>query len=141
VKLAGMVSCPMCGSTSIEKTLMAPRVQTARKAAVVPQDDAPQDDAPATKVETQKPVSAPAVTTEKPSAKEIEAKITALKTHIEKTSDYVGEDFAKEARAMHEGETPERSIYGEAKLDEAVALIEDGVKLAPLPFIPVRKTN
>jgi hypothetical protein len=42
---------------------------------------------------------------------------------------------------MHLGDVPERSIYGEAKPDEARALIEDGVPVMPLPFRPTRKTN
>ncbi len=50
-------------------------------------------------------------------------------------------NFAAEARRIHAGDAPERSIYGEAKPDEARKLIEDGVPVAPLPFIPPRKTN
>ena len=46
-----------------------------------------------------------------------------------------------EARAMHAGETPQRPIYGEAKPADARALIEDGVPVAPLPFLPTRKVN
>jgi hypothetical protein len=42
---------------------------------------------------------------------------------------------------MHEGTTPERAIYGEAKAADARALIEDGIPVAPLPFLPPRKTN
>ena len=49
--------------------------------------------------------------------------------------------FAREARAMHLGDAPERAIYGEAKPDEAKALIEDGIPVAPLPFRPGRKSN
>ena len=49
--------------------------------------------------------------------------------------------FASEARKMHDGDIPHRAIYGEAKSDEAKKLIEDGVPVAPLPFIPQRKTN
>ena len=49
--------------------------------------------------------------------------------------------FADEARKMHDGDAPERAIYGEAKLDDAKKLIEDGVPVAPLPFMPKRKTN
>ena len=63
---------------------------------------------------------------------------------VEENSDYVGKDFATEARAMHLGETPERSIYGEARLEEAKELIEEGIPVAPLPFMPFmpnRKTN
>jgi hypothetical protein len=53
----------------------------------------------------------------------------------------VGLSFAKEARAMHLGEAPERSIYGEAKLDDARKLLEEGVPVTPLPFAPKRKSN
>ena len=42
-----------------------------------------------------------------------------------------GLNFATEARAMHDGEQPARSIYGEAKPEEAKALIEDGIRVAP----------
>jgi hypothetical protein len=53
----------------------------------------------------------------------------------------VGLNFAAEARRIHAGDAPERSIYGEARADDARALIEDGVPVAPLPFVPGRKTN
>ena len=49
--------------------------------------------------------------------------------------------FAREARAMHEGRSPERAIHGEARIDEARRLIEDGIPVAPLPFGPKRKAN
>ena len=54
---------------------------------------------------------------------------------------YDGLNFVAEARKMHAGDVPERSIYGEAKPDEARALLEDGVPVAPLPFMPQRKVN
>lgn len=68
-------------------------------------------------------------------------KLQALRAQIEANSDYVGQDFAREARAIHTGEAPERAIYGEAKPADAKALLEDGVPILPLPFIPKRKTN
>lgn len=68
-------------------------------------------------------------------------KLSALRAEVETNSDYVGTSFAKEARAMHLGEVPERAIHGEAKLAEAKALIDDGVPIMPLPFIPKTKTN
>jgi hypothetical protein len=46
-----------------------------------------------------------------------------------------------EARAIHDGDAPERPIYGEARPAEAMRLIEDGIPVAPLPFMPTRKTN
>ncbi|MCB1409654.1 MAG: DUF1178 family protein, partial [Rhodobacteraceae bacterium] len=64
-----------------------------------------------------------------------------LREHVEANSDYVGLRFADEARAMHEGRSDPRAIHGEAKPEEARALIEEGVPIAPLPFIPKRQTN
>ena len=42
---------------------------------------------------------------------------------------------------MHDGDIPERAIYGEARIDEARKLAEDGIPVAPLPFMPNRKSN
>jgi hypothetical protein len=53
----------------------------------------------------------------------------------------VGRGFAAEARKIHEGQAPERNIWGEAKPEEAKALIEDGIPVAPLPFIPKNRAN
>lgn len=116
----GLVSCPVCGSTEIEKTLMAPAVRPARKAAAAP--------APA-----ERPLTAP--------QSDLETALAALRRQVEENSEYVGMNFATEARKIHAGNAPERAIYGEAKPDEARKLIEDGVPVAPLPFMPARKTN
>ena len=64
-----------------------------------------------------------------------------LRRKVEENSEYVGVNFVAEARKMHEGTVPERSIYGEAKPAEAIKLLEDGVPVAPLPFMPGRKAN
>jgi hypothetical protein len=72
---------------------------------------------------------------------DLEKRITALRAELEANSDYVGSDFASQARAMYLGEIPDRAIHGEAAPAEAKALIEDGVPILPLPFIPGRKTN
>jgi len=105
---------------------MAPRVTTARKKA-----DAPNLPAPA-------PETAPLAMETDPKVQEL---LQKMKSHVEANSDYVGEKFADEARAMHLGEAPERSIYGEASLQESKALMEDGVPVMPLPFRPTRKSN
>lgn len=126
LKGAGMVSCAICGNTAIEKAIMAPRVRPARSASVAPPQEA----------ET----TAPTPTLSAP-ASPAEQAVADLKKHVEENSDYVGESFAKEARAMHDGDAPERAIYGEAKLEEAKALIEDGIPVTPLPFRPGRKSN
>jgi hypothetical protein len=70
-----------------------------------------------------------------------EQALADLRRKIEANSDYVGMNFAQEARAMHDGDAPVRSIYGEARIDEARKLIEEGVPVAPLPFVPGRKAN
>ncbi|MBO9402148.1 DUF1178 family protein [Shimia sp. R9_3] len=130
LQASGMVACALCGNTDVTKAMMAPRVRPARKAAAAP---APQEQ-PA---EAPKPnpgaLSAP--------ASPAEQALRELRQHVEANSDYVGKDFASEARAMHEGSAPERAIYGEAKPEEAKALIEEGVPVAPLPFSIGRKTN
>ncbi|MBA4489912.1 DUF1178 family protein [uncultured Paracoccus sp.] len=85
---------------------------------------------------------APAVTAREPALQSSEkTALEQLRDHIETSSDYVGLRFAEEARAMHEGRSESRAIYGEARPDDARALIEDGVPIAPLPFIPKRQTN
>ena len=119
LKAAGMVSCSVCGSADVDKAIMAPRVRPARNAAKTARPPAP--------------LSAPQSPEEEALAK--------LKQHVEASSEYVGMEFAREARAMHDGDAPERAIYGEAKLDDARKLIEDGVPVAPLPFRPGRKSN
>lgn len=70
-----------------------------------------------------------------------ETALAALRAEVEAKSEYVGVNFVAEARAMHDGDRPERSIYGEARPEEAIKLLEDGVPIAPLPFMPVRKVN
>ena len=120
LKAAGMVTCAICGDTQVEKAIMAPRVRPARSAA-------------APVKEAEKLLSAP--------ANPAEQALAELKKQVEKNSDYVGANFAQEARSMHMGDTPERAIYGEAKPEEAKSLIEDGVPVVPLPFTPGRKSN
>lgn len=108
----GLVSCGICGGSKVSKALMAPSVTQA---------DAPRS-------------------LRQPQSKTEEA-LAALRREIEANSEYVGTDFASEARRMHEGDTPERAIHGEARPEEARKLVEDGVPVAPLPFLPRSKAN
>ncbi|MBB5514283.1 hypothetical protein FHS89_000281 [Rubricella aquisinus] len=111
---AGHVACAVCGVSSVEKAIMAPRVRTKE-----------QDNAPA--------LSAP--------AHPAEQALRALRTKVEAEADYVGDTFATEARRIHDGEAQDRPIWGEAKLADAKSLAEDGIPVVPLPFAPTRKTN
>lgn len=118
LQAAGQVNCPVCGDTTVEKSLMAPAVRPARQAG-----DGPKK---------------PSLT--EPS-NDVEAALAEMRRQVEANSEYVGLNFVTEARRMHEGEIDQRSIYGEATPQEAIALHEDGVPVAPLPFMPPRKAN
>ncbi len=120
---AGMVTCAVCGSDTVEKAIMAPTVRASRKAAAPTESPDPD---PAS-------LSTP--------SNEMEKALAALKKQVEANSEYVGMNFASQARDIHDGLVPNRAIHGEAKPEEARKLIEDGVPVAPLPFIPNRKTN
>ena len=114
LKKTSMVTCAVCGSSEVEKAIMAPRVNSGE-------------------------ASNPSALTQPRSP--AEQAIARLKAHIEANSEYVGKNFAQEARAIHDGAAPERAIWGEARRDEARKLIDDGVPVAPLPFSPTRKSN
>jgi hypothetical protein len=116
----GHVTCPICGSADISKTLMAPAVSPARKSGT--------------------PVPMPAKPLSTPS-NPAEAALAALRAEVTANSAYVGKDFATQARDMHEGTTPQRAIHGEARLEDAKKLVEDGIPVMPLPFLPPRKVN
>lgn len=120
LRAAGMIECPSCQNTHVEKSLMAPQVRPGRTTA---QPSAPP-----------KPVTNAA-------DPDLAKAIATIREHVETHSDYVGDRFAREARAMHEGEVPHRSIYGEVRPEEARKLMQDGVPAIPLPFIPKQKTN
>ncbi len=128
LRLARLLTCPACGGSDVEKAIMAPRISVLPKVAAKP---AEAENPPAcTEMHALTAPSSPA-----------EAAMIELKKKIQEHSEYVGSDFASEARAIHEGDAPERSIYGEANGEEARKLVEDGVPVAPLPFTPTRKTN
>ena len=117
LQLAQMVTCPVCGSSQIEKSIMSPRVgpRSNKKTDVTPSLKTPETDE--------------------------EKALMALRKHVETNAQYVGGNFADEARAMHDGTSPERAIYGEAQPEQARALIDEGIPVAPLPFAPTRKAN
>ena len=122
---SGMITCTTCGSSDISKSVMSPRIRPSRSAS-----------------KAMKPAETRPLVGPSSSEEALKRKMLAeLQAKVEANSDYVGMEFAREARAIHTGEAPERPIYGEARIDEAKSLIEDGVPVAPLPFVPKRKTN
>ncbi|MBO4225510.1 DUF1178 family protein [Bradyrhizobium neotropicale] len=121
-----LVACPTCGSSKVEKAIMAPQIvgKKGRETA------AP---APA-----EQPAAAPAESTPLMMAqeRELRAKLKELRDHIVKNADNVGDRFPNEARKMHYGDIEHRPIYGEASPEEARSLIEEGVEVSPLPVLP-----
>jgi hypothetical protein len=111
----GLLECPVCGSKAVSKAIMAPAVA-------------------GTKAQGGPP--GPPVLSD-PGAREM--MMQAVRRHVEDNFDYVGDAFASEARAIHEGRSEDRGIYGEASGREVKKLIEDGVPVAPLPPGPPKK--
>ncbi|MEN3347921.1 MAG: hypothetical protein V7632_1556 [Bradyrhizobium sp.] len=124
-----LIDCPSCGSTEVERAIMAPRV-------IGKKGREPAQPAPA-------PATAPAETTaSEPTSlmmaqeRELRAKLKELRDHIVKNADNVGDRFPNEARKMHYGDIEHRPIYGEASPEEARSLIDEGVEVSPLPTLP-----
>jgi hypothetical protein len=128
----GLLCCPQCGSDDVGKAVMAPSVgrkgnqkgELARRA-VVP--DAT-------------PVSNAMMP---PEAVQMMRKLASMQAEALKQSRWVGDKFAENAKAMHYGERTAEPIHGEATLEQASALLEEGIAVAPLPFpvVPPDKAN
>ena len=122
----GLVECPTCGDTKVERALMAPAVSTSRAVAPV---EMPVVEAPP-------PPPMPAVAGGGRMPAQLVAMLQKLRSEVEKNCDYVGPDLAGEARKIHRGEAEERGIYGETTPDEAEALAEEGIELRQIPWVP-----
>lgn len=124
-----LVTCPICDSHRIEKTIMAPQVARKDRAisASVPVADAP--------VPAVVPETAPAMLLGE-KERELRAMISEVREKILAVTDDVGDRFAREARAMAEGDTEERPIRGQATAQEWRDLVEDGIGVLPLPELP-----
>jgi hypothetical protein len=109
---AGLVACPECASTKVEKAPMAPAVAGTKRTTLAAEE-----------------------------RKKVRQFVAGMKKYIKENADYVGKDFPEEARKIHYGETDERHIYGEASLEEAKELIEEGVEIAALPPEMDEETN
>lgn len=113
-----LVICPQCGSTNVSKAIMAPNIATSRSKSG----------------EVAVANSEAAGMAEK--RRELFALLRRLRAEVEKNAEYVGPRFASEARKMHYEEVEKRGIYGEATLDEARELKEEGIEFYPLPRLP-----
>ena len=127
---AGLLACPVCGTTSVSRALMAPHVATRRAAEPAPA-------APSTPAASPAPEpAAPPVATNAPLPDHVRAVLQRLRAEVERTCDYVGPGFAAEARRIHSGEAPSRGIFGETTETEAEQLRDDGIAVARIPWVP-----
>ncbi|MBR0692145.1 DUF1178 family protein [Bradyrhizobium lablabi] len=118
-----LIECPTCGSTNVERAIMAPRIVGKKgRETAAPAPAAPAEATPTSLMMAHE--------------HELRAKLKELRDHIVKNADNVGERFPREARAMHYGDIEHRPIYGEASPEEARALIDEGVEVSPLPTVP-----
>ena len=126
----GLVTCPFCDSVKVSKAIMAPNVARKDKdrLAAADNDDSPSPAAPVA------PAQNIALLDEQ--QQQLRGMIRELHEKIVASTDDVGENFPEEARKMHEGETPARSIRGKASFEEARELLEDGIPVLPIPDLP-----
>jgi hypothetical protein len=115
---ANGIVCPECGTTDVEKALMAPRLSASAK-------KGGQEVLPPEKGVAAMPVEA-----------RVREALRQLQRTVEENSDYVGDRFADEALRIHHGETEARNIYGEATRDEHEKLSEEGVDFHTIPWLP-----
>lgn len=109
----GKIACPICNSRKIEKAPMAPRIAKGAFAKA----------------------GTPTKPAEAPQTMAVKA-LRELRAKVEADCDYVGPEFAEEARRIHYGETEARGIYGETTDEEAEALDEEGIDFARIPWLP-----
>lgn len=131
---AGLVECPLCGDAQVTKALMAPAIRKTR--GMKGRAEAPAATPPAAP-----PAPAPANpeagrVAAGPLPAQMLALLQRMRAEVEKSCDYVGPNFAEEARRIHEGEAEARGIYGEASEADTEALREDGIEVARLPWVP-----
>ena len=110
-----LIQCPFCGSSEVRKAIVAPAV-----AGTKAQGGADLQPTPEMRGMMMQAMG-------------------QLRRHVEDTFDYMGDQFADEARAIHEGRSEDRGIYGEATPKQVQELARDGVNVAPLPPKPPEK--
>ncbi len=126
-KKRNLVNCPICNSSDIAKTLMAPSISTRN---VKTPDPGSQGNKAAKETVLTANSEIPA------NFNELVSQMRDLRTHIQKNSDNVGNKFPDEARKIHYGEVEKRSIYGQASAEDVKELVEEGVEVLPLPVLP-----
>jgi hypothetical protein len=125
---SGLLDCPVCADTKVERALMAPNLRT--RTAALPAPEAPASAAPPAAT----PVPTASVSTPMPD--QVRAVLQRIRADVEKSCDYVGPRFAEAARGIATGAEPPRPIYGEATPEQEAELAEDGIEVSRIPWVP-----
>lgn len=133
----GQIECPFCGSIEISKSLMSPNI-----AAKGNRHDQTQDNKMSKLLSADHMIAASANVPDsmEASAEDVKRALEHMhntmknyRNHVKKECEYVGENFAAEARDIHEGNAENRGIYGEATLEDTEDLLSDGIDILPVP--------
>lgn len=136
----GLVECPACGDRAIERALMTPSV--AKRLAFPAPAQSPSEVPSGPGAGARGGPPAPVVPAGVPTAAggrlpdHMRAMLQKVRAEIERNCDYVGTEFADEARRIHHGESEARGIYGEATPEEARSLADEGIQIASVPWVP-----
>jgi len=120
-----LVECPICGDITVQKMLSAPRLNllTSRL-----------DPSPVQATEAEGSIVPFESATVEPPSMESQSAWLKMVQHVIANTEDVGPGFAEEARKMHYGETEERNIRGQVSREETISLLEEGIKVLPLPI-------
>jgi hypothetical protein len=121
---SGQVTCPICGTSAVEKALMAPAVRRGAEASTETPKSEPDQD-------TVRLAAGP-----DPALADAMEAARRIGREVRQHSEDVGRRFAEEARKIHYRETAPRSIYGEATGEEVKEMLEEGIEFHPLPVLP-----
>jgi hypothetical protein len=124
-----LVECPVCGDTEVARALMAPAVAKRSTAVAVPEP-------PAVPAQPSAEAATGAAVAGGRMPAHLRAMLQQMRGEIERNCDYVGPQFAEEARKIHRGESDKRGIYGEATPEQTEALADEGIEVANIPWVP-----
>ncbi|MCF6320894.1 MAG: DUF1178 family protein [Rhizobiaceae bacterium] len=122
-KKRGLVTCPLCDTSKIDKTLMTPSLSTGRQLSK-------------TSSQTQRDATLATNTKMPPESAELIKQLRNFRDNIQANAENVGKKFPEEARKIHYGEADKRGIYGQASKEEVRDLVDEGVEVMPLPTLP-----
>jgi hypothetical protein len=106
---AGVIECPQCGSAEVGKAIMAPNIAVRRESGQLNKAQM---------------------------AAQVRRMVMEIRRQVEDNCEYVGSEFADEARKIHYGKADDRGIYGETTVDEAEELLDEGIDVMPIPWVP-----